>query len=313
MNLTDKIKEAERTLKVAAEMSDYYYHAPLIICYSGGKDSDVLLNIAKNCLPVTAFEVLNSHTTVDAPETVYHIRKVFKECEAQGIKATVKLPRDKNGHLISMWSLIEKHHTPPTRIIRYCCRELKETTTPNRMVALGVREDESASREGRDSFSVRAPRMSEAEHRSTGHAFAMFRLDQYGGEDAYQCELIKACKENKDTIVNPIYKFTDDEVWQYLREFGIETNPLYSKGYKRVGCVGCPLGGYKSMKKGLADYPKYKDNYIRAFDRMIKSRRQKGMKCNFNNGKEVLRWWVGDDPKQVTFDDLLEEVTTDDK
>ena len=46
MELEIKIKEAERTLKLAAEMSEYYYHKPLIVCYSGGKDSDVMLDIA---------------------------------------------------------------------------------------------------------------------------------------------------------------------------------------------------------------------------------------------------------------------------
>lgn len=175
------------------------------------------------------------------------------------------------------------------------------------MIALGVREDESAGRAGREAFGIRAPKKDEAEYRTTGHAFAMFRLDQYGGEDAYQCELIKACKSNKDTIVNPIYRFLECEIWDYVAEHNVKMNPLYARGYKRIGCIGCPLGGEKSMKKELNDYPKYKDNYIRAFDRMIKSRKQRGMKCNFNNGKEVLRWWVGDDPKQVTFDDILNE------
>lgn len=312
MTLEDKIKEAERTLKVAAEMSLYYYNLPLIVCYSGGKDSDVLLDIAKNCLKPSDFEVLNSHTTVDAPETVYHIRDVFKECEAQGIKATVKLPRDKDGNLISMWSLIEKKLMPPTRAVRFCCRDLKETTTPNRMVALGVRESESAGRQRRDSFGIRPRRKGEEEYRTTAHTFAMFRLDQYGGEDAYQCEMIKACKEHKDTICNPIYRFNDREVWQYIKDHNLKVNPLYDRGYLRVGCVGCPLGGAKHMRREFADFPKYKDNYIRAFDRAIKRRRQKGMKCYFNNGKEVMRWWLGENPKQVTFDDLLTEEATND-
>ena len=130
MNIDDKIKEAERTLKLGAEMSEYYYHKPLIICYSGGKDSDVMLDIAKRCLKPNHFEVLNSHTTVDAPETVYHIREVFQKCEAEGIKTTVKMPSWK-GKPTSMWRLIEERTSPPTRLARYCCEVLKETTTPN--------------------------------------------------------------------------------------------------------------------------------------------------------------------------------------
>lgn len=202
MELEIKIKEAERTLKLAAEMSEYYYHKPLIICYSGGKDSDVMLDIAKKCLKPNQFEVLNSHTTVDAPETVYHIRAVFKDLEAQGIKTTVRMPMFK-GERTSMWKLIEQKSMPPTRTRRYCCAVLKEASTPNRMVAVGVREAESRGRQGRDAFGVLGRRKIDGEYRSLGHTFAMFQLDRYGGEEAYQCEMIKACKGNKDTIVNP--------------------------------------------------------------------------------------------------------------
>ena len=191
-----KIKEAERTLRLAAEMSDYYYHKPLIICYSGGKDSDVLLAIAKKCLRPEQFEVDNHHTTVDAPETVYHIRKVFKELEEAGIRTNITMPKYQ-GKPISMWRLIEKKGMPPTRLARYCCQVLKEDTTPNRLVAIGVREDESINRRGRDSFCVPSRRMSDAEFRSTAHTYAMFKLDQYGGEDAYQCKMIEACKKTE--------------------------------------------------------------------------------------------------------------------
>jgi phosphoadenosine phosphosulfate reductase len=65
-------------------MSWEFYGKPMIICYSGGKDSDVLLHLAEQTLPLTDFEVLNSHTTVDAPETVYHIRDTVKRINKLG-------------------------------------------------------------------------------------------------------------------------------------------------------------------------------------------------------------------------------------
>jgi len=74
-----KIDKTIESLKLAVEMSKEFYRKPLIITYSGGKDSDVLLDIARKCLKPDEFEVLNSHTSVDAPETVYHIREVFDE------------------------------------------------------------------------------------------------------------------------------------------------------------------------------------------------------------------------------------------
>lgn len=136
-------------------MSKEYYSEPLIITYSGGKDSDVLLYLAENCLNVGDFEVLNSHTTVDAPQTVYHIREVFKRLNAKGIKASIHFPKDKDGNPITMWNLIPKKKIPPTRLQRYCCAVLKETSTPHRIAALGVREAESTGRQGRNTFGTR--------------------------------------------------------------------------------------------------------------------------------------------------------------
>lgn len=307
MNLDDKIKEAERTLKLAAEMSEYYYHAPLIICYSGGKDSDVMLDIAKKCLKPSQFEVLNAHTTVDAPETVYHIREVFKACEAEGIKTTIQMPRYK-GEPTSMWRLIEIKGMPPTRIARYCCAVLKEASTPNRMAAVGVREDESVNRRNRSEFAVLGRRKADGIFKSTAHTYAMFKLDKYGGEDAYQCQIVKACKANKDTLVNPIYHFTNSDIWEYVRRFDVPMNPLYERGFKRVGCIGCPLGGGNQMRKEFAQYPKYKENYIKAFDRLVAVRKAKGQRCDtFTDGEAVMQWWLGENPNQITFDDILQK------
>ena len=305
INLDDKIKEAERTLRLAAEMSRHYYQKPLIVCYSGGKDSDVLLDIAKKCLKPSEFEVLNAHTTVDAPDTVYHIREVFKECEAIGIKTTIRMPTFK-GQPTSMWKLIVEKSMPPTRTVRYCCAVLKEASTPNRMAAVGVREDESVGRRGREAFAVRGQRKGDGIFKSTPHTYAMFKLDMYGGEDAYQCEIIKACKNHKDTIVNPIYRFTNSDIWDYVERFNIKMNPLYAKGYKRVGCIGCPLGGANHMRREFADFPKYKENYIKAFDRMVEKRRADGKEnTTFTDGQSVMTWWLNEDPKQIKIDDIL--------
>lgn len=153
--LDEKIEKAKKALKLAAEMSTTYYEKPLVLAYSGGKDSDVLLHLAEDCLKADEFEVLNGHTTVDAPETVYHIREVFKRLNSKGVKTTIDYHKQADGTNITMWNLIPKKLIPPTRVVRYCCEVLKETTTPNRLCALGVRAAESRKRQGRDTFSTR--------------------------------------------------------------------------------------------------------------------------------------------------------------
>ena len=89
----DKEKKAIERIKMASEMSLHHYGRPLICTYSGGKDSDVMLEIFKRSgIP---FEVHNSHTTADAPQTVRHIRKVFRELELHGIRCEIEKPRYK--------------------------------------------------------------------------------------------------------------------------------------------------------------------------------------------------------------------------
>ncbi|GAA5554937.1 hypothetical protein Rgna02_03141 [Mediterraneibacter gnavus] len=134
---------------MASEMSLHHYGRPLVCTYSGGKDSDVMLEIFKRSgIP---FEVHNSHTTADAPQTVYHIKEVLKKTELQGIKCEIEMPTYK-GKPTSMWKLIPQKLMPPTRRVRYCCSVLKETGCQNRYIATGVRWDESNKRAERGEF-----------------------------------------------------------------------------------------------------------------------------------------------------------------
>lgn len=78
----DVEKTAIERLRMASDMSLRLYKQPLVITYSGGKDSDVLLHLAgKAGIP---YEVLHSLTTADAPETVYHVKNTFRKLENGG-------------------------------------------------------------------------------------------------------------------------------------------------------------------------------------------------------------------------------------
>lgn len=304
-----KVEEAIKALLLAAEMSKEYYGAPLIIAYSGGKDSDVLLDLARKALKPEELEVYSVHTTLDAPETVYHIRDVFKELTANGIKTEIIKPTYK-GKPITMWGLIVEKCTPPTRLFRYCCKVLKEHSTPNRMVALGVRMAESKARQGRDVFATRGKSKKDATFYSLDHAAEVYREAKEINDPVYDCNLITRMKKRGEIMVNPIYTWTDNEVWDYIRTEGVKINPLYEKGYNRVGCIGCPYGRKTVRGKQFADYPKYKENYIRAFDKMLKRRKERGLKDipGWTDGAHVFKWWVEDTTieGQITIDEWLE-------
>lgn len=295
----EKIERSLDIIRLGAKMSRQYYDAPLIITYSGGKDSDVLVDLAVRSGSEVEFE--HSLTTVDAPETVHHVEAVFKRLEEKGYKTTIHRPD------ISMWRLIEKKLMPPTRIVRYCCGEFKESTTPNRYVATGVRGEESTQRSLRMEFEVKANRKKDYRGYTYGHAEEVYEEAQGDLPESWDCQFITAAKNHKDLICNPIFAWTDADVWDYIRENNIDYNPLYDRGYFRVGCIGCPMGRYSQRMKEFADYPKYKEAYIRAFDRMIKNRKKKGKVTKWETGQEVFDWWMEspDIPGQISFDDIL--------
>lgn len=144
--MNDKEHKAIERIKTASEMSLYHYEKPLVCTYSGGKDSDVMLELFKRS--GVPFEVHHSHTTADAPPTIYHIRKVFRKLELQGIKCDIDYHIKPDGSRITMWNLIPAKLMTPTRRVRYCCSVLKETGCANRMIATGVRWSESKNRGG---------------------------------------------------------------------------------------------------------------------------------------------------------------------
>lgn len=126
-----KEKTAIERLRAFVPEDGVYYG-----CYSGGKDSDcirILLQLAD-----VPHELHHNLTTVDAPETVRYIKSV------PGViidKATYQ-----DGTPKTMWNLIPRKKIPPTRLMRYCCQELKEQGGKGRLKITGVRWAESVKR-----------------------------------------------------------------------------------------------------------------------------------------------------------------------
>ena len=196
---------------------------------------------------------------------------------------------------MSMWSLIPKKQIPPTRIVRYCCKELKETSTPNRVAVLGVRAAESSLRKGRDVFGTRGGTLKKAIFFSMAHTSEVFQEAQRLKDDVWDCTLIKQMKQNKDVVVNPIYDWKDGDIWEYIKQENIKVNPMYARGYERVGCIGCPLATYRDRLRQFKDYPIYKTNYIKAFQRMLDIRKEMGKDDtggNWKDGESLFEWWI---------------------
>lgn len=285
----DPEQRAIARLRIASEMSLKFYGTPLVITYSGGKDSSVCVELARRAgIP---FEVQHSHTTADAPETVYFVRKEFERLENIGIHCDIHYPTYK-GKRTSMWSLIPQNLMPPTRIARYCCNVLKEHSAEGRMIATGVRWAESSRRKKqRGIFEKQVSNKEKTiSTRTDGDSLA---------------ELFAPCKLKAKLIVNQIVDWSDADVWDFLRDAKVPVNPLYNEGFRRVGCVGCPLAGRRRYAE-FRRWPAYEKLYVQAFDRMIEERKRRGRKCNWQTGQDVFRWWMEEDvlPGQMSVEDF---------
>lgn len=250
-----------------------------VVGYSGGKDSEVLVDLFIKS--GVKFVVIHNHTGLDAPETVYFIRKKFEQWRKQGIDCRIYYPKK------TFWKLCKEKKMLPTRIQRFCCAELKERADdiPELKFAthsFGVRKTESVKRnKHRDSIETR-----NTESFGT-KSHQMFHFDK-----AEEVKQTSACYTNKYFIVNPIAYWTEQEVWDYIHENGIEYNPLYDKGFSRVGCIGCPMAGKHRIEE-LAMYPKYKALYKKLADEIEKIMPNDNWKTN-SNGRylNLFDWWL---------------------
>lgn len=45
--------------------------------------------------------------------------------------------------------------------------------------------------------------------------------------------------ENGRVKVNPLWNFSDDALWKYVKEHNVPTSALYAQGYTSIGCAPC--------------------------------------------------------------------------
>lgn len=157
---------------------------------------------------------------------------------------------------MSMWQLIRKKRMPPTRMVRYCCQYLKEGGGAGRTVITGVRWEESTKRSKR--------------------------------------RMVEVCsKPNGKSLLNPIIDWTERDVWEYIHTYKLPYCSLYDKGYKRLGCIMCPMSGTKQMLKQTQDYPGYYKAYLHAFERMLQARQEDGLATDkWETAQDVMDWWI---------------------
>lgn len=278
-NGLDKVEKAIKRLQLYEPPEGYY------LCFSGGKDSVVIKALAD--MAGVKYDAHYSISSVDPPELVRFIKDKHPD-------VIFDRHYDKEGRPVTMWSLIAKNTMPPTRVVRYCCEYLKETGGKGRLKVTGVRWDESTKRKkahsevtfaDKKTAKIVAQELDEMDYLSTPNGRVALRLD-----NRENARIVEMCYKNHTTLINPIIDWTTAEVWEFIREYNIPYCSLYDEGFKRLGCIGCPMSG--NREQDFKRWPKYKNLYLLAFEKMIETRGGRGKREEWETPEAWFNWWI---------------------
>lgn len=254
------------------------------LAFSGGKDSVVIKALAD--MAGVKYDAHYNITTVDPPELVHFVKSLDDiHIDAQTYE---------DGRRITMWNLIPKKLMPPTRIARYCCQYLKETNGYGRVTVTGVRWAESVNRRKNQGemtiFSKSAAKELDKagiQYTKTQRGGIVLNLDNADSRDA-----MEMCYRTRKTLINPIVDWDDDDVWEFIHKYNVPYCKLYDEGYKRLGCIGCPMSSTKHRLSEFERYPKFKRQYLKAFEKMLNRIKEAGLATTWESADDVFNWWM---------------------
>lgn len=294
----DKVDTAIMRLQTYEPPEGYY------LCFSGGKDSCVIKALAD--MANVKYDAHYAVSSCDPPELVRFIKDNHPD-------VIFDIPHDKDGKPVSMWSLIPTKTMPPTRIVRYCCAYLKERGGGGRLKVTGVRWAESVRRKkshGEVTIMDKGKKLKDLAEQEYSHI--AYKITPQGGialplDNRENAQMVEQCYRTRSTTVNPIIDWTDGEIWEFIKEYNIPYCCLYDEGFKRLGCIGCPMGSREQREYEFARWPKYKNLYMIAFQKMIENRG--GQMRKYHNAEDLNEVWMsGNDKKQKYSNQTAEDI-----
>lgn len=222
--------------------------ANLIIQFSGGKDSMAALlwvrnNISKDFLTVFC-------------DTGWESEITYKYIEEVKQKLNLDMVVLKSKKYNDFLDLAEKKKRFPSTRARFCTEELKskpmidyvlDEIKDNVLIIQGIRKAESFARSKMN-----------AQCTFFKYYFQPYGLNKKGKEKfhSYRKKEIIAFREKyADDILRPVFEWSGQEVINYIIENGLEPNPLYKMGMKRVGCFPCIMANNTDIKSMIKFAP----------------------------------------------------------
>lgn len=247
------LRKAER-LATAYDSENGYF-----LAFSGGKDSQCLYHVAK--LAGVKFQAHMNLTSVDPPEVIRFVKKQYPD-------VVLAKPKD------SIYNIAVQRKILPTMRVRWCCAEYKETAGAGKVTLIGIRHAESTRRAKRNEVEI------------NNHSFSgnLEGLEAYRKEKTAKAERRKkkteqepvtivnakgertlGCIHGKESLlISPIIHWSESDVWEFLNVLGIAHCELYDQGFRRIGCILCPMSQPKQKRKEIERWPHVKRGWIKA-------------------------------------------------
>ena len=131
MKNTELDKKIAGSIKLLQSVQKAHEGEEIELAYSGGKDSDVILQLAKEA--GINYRAIYKNTTIDPPGTIAHVKE-------NGVE--IRQPQK------TFFQLITEKDMMPNRWARFCCAYLKEYKILDTCI-MGVRRAESVKRAAR--------------------------------------------------------------------------------------------------------------------------------------------------------------------
>lgn len=223
-NFDQRLQHSIDLLRKSEALALRYFDKGFYLAFSGGKDSQALYHVA--VLAGVKFEAHYALTTLDPPEVVRFIRTNYPDVINDRPDMTFA-------------QLCVKKKALPTMLMRFCCAVLKETKGAGTVTLTGVRRQESVKRNKRREAEIVGRR--EPKFRGSFE-----ELDQF--TRTKEIEGIQCIKGKDKIVINPIIDWSEADVWYFLNEVvKVEHCALYDKGWRRLGCLFCPMASKKEI------------------------------------------------------------------